>query len=178
MLASWPWWSQQTTFLCHSHPGTSTYGWNKKSMKKVWNGCFVKTCIMVHHFSPVLYHITWGQDTGHANCMHLQQADNLIGHQQGAIVLFIYWGWQHAFISTARCLRVSKTERYGLSRFCFEMTRQATKTRWRRAVNLSRWTTQKSPTLQNNDVWRQTLSFKSFSKNFWTEQWRAFCLKW
>jgi hypothetical protein len=28
--------------------------------------------------------------------------------------------------SSARCLRVSKTESYGLSRICFEMTRQAT----------------------------------------------------
>jgi hypothetical protein len=28
--------------------------------------------------------------------------------------------------SSAKCLRVSKTESYGISRICFEMTRQAT----------------------------------------------------
>jgi hypothetical protein len=34
----------------------------------------------------------------------------------------------HLFVisSSAKCLRVSKTESYGLSRICFEMTRQAT----------------------------------------------------
>jgi hypothetical protein len=30
-----------------------------------------------------------------------------------------------AISSSARCLRVSKTESYGLSRICFKMTRQA-----------------------------------------------------
>jgi hypothetical protein len=35
-------------------------------------------------------------------------------------------GRQPAFSSKARCLRVSKTDSYGLSRICFEMTRQAT----------------------------------------------------
>jgi hypothetical protein len=35
-------------------------------------------------------------------------------------------GRQLAFSSKARCLRVSKTESYGLSMICFEMTRQAT----------------------------------------------------
>jgi hypothetical protein len=62
------------------------------------------------------------------------------------------------FSSKARCLRLSRTERYSLSRFCFEMTRQATKTRcgklsfwvydrtshvyfsWRQAVFPSSWT--------------------------------------
>jgi hypothetical protein len=43
-------------------------------------------------------------------------------------------GRQLAFMSKARCLRVSKTESYGLSRICFEMTRQATKTHVRQAV--------------------------------------------
>jgi hypothetical protein len=37
-------------------------------------------------------------------------------------VLFICF----AISSSAKCLRVSKTESYGLSRICFEMTRQAT----------------------------------------------------
>jgi hypothetical protein len=34
----------------------------------------------------------------------------------------------HLFVisSSAKCLRVSKTESYGVSRICFEMTRQAT----------------------------------------------------
>jgi hypothetical protein len=34
----------------------------------------------------------------------------------------------HLFVisSSAKCLRVSKTESYGISRICFEMTRQAT----------------------------------------------------
>jgi hypothetical protein len=31
-----------------------------------------------------------------------------------------------AISSSEKCLRVSKTESYGLSRICFEMTRQAT----------------------------------------------------
>jgi hypothetical protein len=33
----------------------------------------------------------------------------------------------HLFVirSSAKCLRVSKTESYGISRICFEMTRQA-----------------------------------------------------
>jgi hypothetical protein len=40
--------------------------------------------------------------------------------------LFICSGKQLAISLKARCLRVSKKERNGLSRICFEMTRQAT----------------------------------------------------
>jgi hypothetical protein len=91
---------------------------------------------------------------------------------EGTIVLFIYWGWQLAFSSKARCLRVSKTERYGLSRFCFEMTRQATKTRWRQVVFLSRWTTQLSSGIEN----RALRSYKPLIYNIFSSIVRVFSL--
>jgi hypothetical protein len=43
------------------------------------------------------------------------------------MIMMIYvLGKTAAISSSARYLRVSKTESYGLSRICFEMTRQAT----------------------------------------------------
>jgi hypothetical protein len=43
-------------------------------------------------------------------------------------------------LEDTRCFRLSKTDRYCLSRFCFEMTRHVTKTRCQLSWRRGRWT--------------------------------------
>jgi hypothetical protein len=62
--------------------------------------------------------------------------------------------------SSEKCLRVSKTESYGLSRICFEMTRQATMTlgRWLWNLVCFVWSDQPTTTMR-------ILSFRGFNWN-------------
>jgi hypothetical protein len=54
--------------------------------------------------------------------------ENKTQNMRYRVEVFVFHCPVHLFVisSSAKCLRVSKTESYGISRICFEMTRQAT----------------------------------------------------
>jgi hypothetical protein len=119
--------SQEDTFLSwHLAPASEVAGGHTLPFKK--GQCLPMTYVMnLGTFCPLEkhWHILTPLDAKTKTCLPAKARLRWVDKQH-------------------RCLRVSKTERYGLSRFCFKMTRHATKTRWRQAVFLSRWRTQVS----------------------------------